>query len=66
MIENFSGNWDNSGKSYKAERFCVSVDHNIILFVEPNSDGTECKICNNSDTCEKKKQCIYSHDFSLS
>ena len=50
---------DNSKCTYKTERFCTAVDHNIVLSVETGHDGSEHKICQNITSCQKKQKCRY-------
>ena len=50
---------DNSRETYKTERFCVAVDHNIVLSIETSRDGNEHKICQNINSCLKKHKCRY-------
>ena len=57
MIKTLSGCLNNT---HKTERFCALVDHNIMLFVETLSDGSEKKTCQHFKECEKKNKCRYS------
>ena len=50
---------NNPCKTYRTERFCAFVDHNIVLSVETNGDGSESKTCHDIHTCKKKNQCRY-------
>ena len=49
----------NPCKTYRTERFCTLVDHNIVLSVETDGDGGESKTCYNIGVCKKKNQCRY-------
>jgi len=62
MVEIFTDKFDKFDhhcKTYKTERFCTLVDHNIILSVEAKSDGSEKKTCQYINSCKKKDQCRY-------
>ena len=62
MIEIFpaeSSVSDNPFNTYKTVRFCTLVDHNIVLSVETDNDGSEQKICQDINACKKKNQCRY-------